>query len=60
MEQNEIDYTSYAENWIALSHMVKAIHNASLIEDWEEAYICSVKCKVLSEKLSDFFDGMIE
>ena len=58
MTQKETDYNDFADNWIALNHMVKEMHNASLKQDWLKAYDCAVASKLLSEQLADFFDGM--
>lgn len=57
MQPKETDYNDFAEDWIALSHMVKAMHEASLRKDWLKAYDCALTCKILSEQLADFFDG---
>ena len=58
MEQNKTDFNDFSDNWIALNHMVREMHRQSLKRDWLKAYECAVSCKVLSEQLADFFDGM--
>jgi len=60
MTQKETDYNDFSDDWIALNHQIKEMHLHCLKREWLKAYDTALTCKLLSERLADFFDGMEE